>query len=116
MIVANETVASHIYYQDLPSIYRVHDKPNQEKIQSFLNFLSLRGYVVTGKNKIDIGVGSFYLNVLDNISNYKLKLNKGIGTIKVNDEEIKNDTTIGAGDNIINISGGVGSINIDFKE
>ena len=52
MIVANETVASHIYYQDLPSIYRVHDKPNQEKIQSFLNFLSLRGYVVTGKNKI----------------------------------------------------------------
>ena len=71
---------------------------------------------LTGKNKIDIGVGSFYLNVLDNISNYKLKLNKGIGTIKVNDEEIKNDTTIGTGDNIINISGGVGSINIDFKE
>lgn len=52
MIVANETVSSHIFYQDLPSIYRVHDKPNQEKIQSFLNFLSLRGYVVTGKNKI----------------------------------------------------------------
>lgn len=71
---------------------------------------------LTGKNKIDIGVGSFYLNVLDNISNYKLKLSKGIGMIKVNDEEIKNDTTIGIGDNIINISGGVGSINIDFKE
>ena len=52
MIVANETVSSHIFYQDLPSIYRVHDKPDQEKIQSFLNFLSLRGYVVTGKNKI----------------------------------------------------------------
>lgn len=52
MIVANETVASHIYYQELPSIYRVHDKPDQMKIQSFLNFLALRGYVVTGKNKI----------------------------------------------------------------
>jgi len=52
MIVANETVSSHIFYQDLPSIYRVHDKPDQEKIQSFLNFLSLRGYVVTGKNKV----------------------------------------------------------------
>lgn len=71
---------------------------------------------LTGNNKIDIGVGSFYLNVLDNISNYKLKLSKGIGTIKVNDEEINNDTTISNGDNIINISGGVGSINIDFKE
>ena len=52
MIVANETVSSHIFYQDLPSIYRVHDKPDQEKMQSFLNFLSLRGYVVTGRNKI----------------------------------------------------------------
>jgi len=52
MIVSNETVSSHIFYQDLPSIYRVHDKPDQEKIQSFLNFLSLRGYVVIGKNKI----------------------------------------------------------------
>ena len=52
MIVANETVSSHLFYQDLPSIYRVHDKPEQEKIQSFLNFLALRGYVVTGRNKI----------------------------------------------------------------
>ena len=52
MILANETVSSHLFYQDLPSIYRVHDKPDQERIQSFLNFLSLRGYVVTGKNKI----------------------------------------------------------------
>lgn len=52
MILANETVASHLYYQDLPSIYRVHDKPNIEKVSEFLNFLSLRGYVVTGKNKI----------------------------------------------------------------
>ena len=52
MIVANETVSSHIFYQNLPSIYRVHDKPDQDRIQSFLNFLSLRGYVVTGKNKI----------------------------------------------------------------
>ena len=52
MIVANETVGSHIFYQDLPSIYRVHDKPDQERIASFLNFLSLRGYVVTGRNKI----------------------------------------------------------------
>ncbi len=52
MILANETVSSHLYYQDLPSIYRVHDKPDQEKISSFLNFLSLRGYVVNGKNKI----------------------------------------------------------------
>ena len=31
MILANETVASHIYYMQLPFIYRVHDKIPQEK-------------------------------------------------------------------------------------
>lgn len=56
MILANETVASHLYYQDLPSIYRVHDKPNIEKVSEFLNFLSIRGYVVTGKNKINSSI------------------------------------------------------------
>ena len=71
---------------------------------------------ITGNNKIDLGVGSFYLNVLDNISNYKLKIEKGIGKILINDEEIKSDTTLGTGNNIINISSGVGSINIDFEE
>ena len=32
MIVANETIATHINNMDLPFIYRVHDLPNAEKI------------------------------------------------------------------------------------
>lgn len=32
MILANETVASHIYYQQLPFIYRVHPAPTLEKL------------------------------------------------------------------------------------
>lgn len=52
MIVANETVASSIYYKNLPGIYRVHDKPDEKRLEEFLKFLSLRGYVVKGKNKI----------------------------------------------------------------
>ena len=38
MIAANECVASHIYNLNLPSIYRVHDKPNPEKLMDFVNF------------------------------------------------------------------------------
>lgn len=49
MVTANETVASHIFYQQLPGIYRVHDKPDEKKLTSFLKFLSARGYVVNGK-------------------------------------------------------------------
>ncbi len=52
MIAANETVASSIYYKDLPGIYRIHDKPDEKRLMEFLTFLSLRGYVVTGKNKV----------------------------------------------------------------
>lgn len=53
MIAANETVASSIFYKNLPGIYRVHDKPNEKRLEEFLKFLSLHGYVVNGKNRID---------------------------------------------------------------
>ena len=51
MVAANESVGSFVYYQDLPGIYRVHDKPDEKKLEGFFNFLSRRGYVVTGKKK-----------------------------------------------------------------
>lgn len=32
MIVTNETVASFMYWQDVPMVYRVHDRPNEESL------------------------------------------------------------------------------------
>ena len=50
MIAANETVASHVYnMQFLPFIYRVHGEPSQEKISSFISYVSSCGYKLTGK-------------------------------------------------------------------
>ncbi len=46
MIQANECVASHIFYMDLPFIYRVHEYPKEDKIKSFLSFVSSLGYIV----------------------------------------------------------------------
>ncbi len=40
MVRANETVASHFYYMDLPSLYRVHGMPDEERLERFLNILS----------------------------------------------------------------------------
>lgn len=51
MIAANECVASHIYFMNLPFIYRVHEYPKEEKIRSFLGFVSGLGYKVTGNIK-----------------------------------------------------------------
>lgn len=51
MIAANETVATCIYFMELPFIYRVHGEPNEEKINKFLSFVSSLGYQVNGKVK-----------------------------------------------------------------
>lgn len=51
MIVANETVARHIFYMDYPFIYRVHGEPNEEKITNFLHFVSILGHQVQGNIK-----------------------------------------------------------------
>ena len=51
MIVANETVASTIYWMDLPFIYRVHEDPNPEKITAFLTYLSVFGIKLKGKEE-----------------------------------------------------------------
>ena len=46
MIKANECVATHIFYMELPFIYRVHEYPKEDKIKSFLSFVSSLGYVI----------------------------------------------------------------------
>ena len=48
MIAANECVASHVYFMNLPFIYRIHEVPKEEKIRSFLSFVSSLGYTITG--------------------------------------------------------------------
>lgn len=49
MIAANETVATCIYYMDLPFVYRIHGEPNEEKINNFIKYVSLLGYHVNGQ-------------------------------------------------------------------
>ncbi len=44
MIVANETVAGFVEDKNLPCIYRVHDKPNKDKLIEYLKFLNIKGY------------------------------------------------------------------------
>lgn len=48
MIIANECVASHIYYMELPFIYRIHDVPDNDRIKEYLGFLSSLGYNYKG--------------------------------------------------------------------
>lgn len=69
MIVANETVASHIFYMSLPFVYRVHGTPKEEKVNDFLNFVSSLGYKITGK--VDINKPYSIQKVLDQLRTKK---------------------------------------------
>ena len=69
MIVANETVASHIFYMELPFIYRVHGTPKEEKVNDFLNFIGMLGYKITGK--VNIKYPSSIENVLVQLKDKK---------------------------------------------
>ncbi len=40
MVRANETVASHFFYMDLPSLYRIHGMPDEERLKKFLAILN----------------------------------------------------------------------------
>ena len=44
MLIANETVAQHFYWQELPFVYRTHESPDPEKIMKLGTFLYNFGY------------------------------------------------------------------------
>lgn len=49
MLIANETVASLFAYIDFPFIYRIHEKPSEEKLNGFKSALNAMGYNIKGK-------------------------------------------------------------------
>ncbi|HHY72321.1 MAG TPA: ribonuclease R [Bacillus bacterium] len=48
MLVANETIAEHFHWLNVPFIYRVHEDPKEEKLNRFFEFITNFGYVVKG--------------------------------------------------------------------
>ena len=49
MLKANETVSAHFYWLEVPFLYRVHEKPEAEKILALKDFLWNLGYSLKGK-------------------------------------------------------------------
>lgn len=48
MLAANETVAEHFHWMDVPFLYRIHEDPNEDKLRKFFEFIVNFGYIVRG--------------------------------------------------------------------
>lgn len=48
MVSANESIAKYARYQDLPILYRVHEKPDQDKMRDLSHTLLILGYRLRG--------------------------------------------------------------------
>ena len=48
MLAANETVAEHFHWMDVPFIYRVHEHPKPEKLERFYKLARALGYEIKG--------------------------------------------------------------------
>ena len=71
---------------------------------------------LTGEGDFDLGVGESNITVIGNKDDYRLDIEKGLGNITVDGTSVSNIKDKGNGNNSIEVSGGIGAINLKFKE
>ena len=71
---------------------------------------------LTGKNEIDSGVGAINIYLIDNKENYTIEVSKGLGNVTLDGQKLEMDRVYGTGENYLDIDGGIGEIEINFRE
>lgn len=114
-----------IDYIDAQSKIDIETGVGRLKIKnSILNNLSFEAGVgeysittyLTGDCEFDCGVGNGTIVLNDfNEDRSKIKIEKGLGDISINSQSYSNNQTYGTGTELIDISGGVGNINITIN-
>lgn len=70
---------------------------------------------LTGESDFDLGVGESNITIIGNKDDYKLDIEKGLGNITVDGTSVSNIKGQGNGNNSIEISGGIGAINLNLR-
>lgn len=87
---------------------------NDLKLDMGLGEVNLNA-ILTGESEINAGVGNLNVKLQNGKESYKIKTDKGLGTIKIDGKEISDSEVYGDGENSIKLEGGIGNIKIDFK-
>lgn len=71
---------------------------------------------ILGNSEFDLGIGESNITLIGSKDDYDIDAEKGIGNITVDGETVSNLNGNGNGENDIEINGGIGAINLAFKE
>lgn len=77
-------------------------KLNDLKLDAGVGKVDINGEI-TGESKIECGIGEVGVTLTGGEENYKITAEKGIGSIKINDQEYGNSSVYGNGNNTIRI-------------
>ncbi len=91
---------------------------------SVLNHLDIDGGVgkidieayITGVNKIECGVGEISIMLLGEEKDYTIFAEKGLGNVTINGQQYSNQTVYGSGSHKIEVEGGIGKLELNFKK
>lgn len=70
---------------------------------------------LTGKSDLDLGVGESNITVIGNKDDYALDIEKGLGSVTIDGTSVSDVKVQGNGNNSIEISGGIGAINLKYQ-
>ena len=71
---------------------------------------------LTGDCELDAGVGELNITLIGIQDDYTIEIEKGIGSITVDGQSASNNESFGNGMSEVEIHGGIGAINVNFKE
>lgn len=71
---------------------------------------------IMGNSEISCGIGNIDIDLIGEKQDYSINIEKGIGSIKIDNKKVKNNTIYGNGINKLDIDGGIGNINISFDK
>ncbi len=71
---------------------------------------------VVGDSDLEFGVGESNLTFIGSKDDYKIDIEKGLGSITIDGKTVTDHGDSGNGRNYIEIKGGIGAINLNFQE
>ena len=71
---------------------------------------------LTGDSELELGVGESNITLLGSKDDYELDIEKGIGNISIDGKNVSDYGSSGRGAKEVDIHGGIGAINVEFKE